>query len=317
MIRPLIVGMPSSGKSTFIAALRYCLVSGEVDTALEIAKVSANETHLNKLEEKWIACEEVERTRGVTNTWVTLHVRDKATGQEAEVVLPDLSGEAYREPAAAGRCRRSLYEAVSDANGIALFTSAERSQDDLMITDVADLYEELGEGDAKTVQTGGDWNAAEAAAGDENVAEKQDEADIAAEAIAREGQSKAEAPTPFDPEAMPEETNVVEFLQFMNRKPLVARKRRIAVIVSAWDVAEATGLSPGEWLDVNRPMLAQFLVGNSDLWEVRVFGVSAQGGVLPRDRAMLRGKRPAEKAEIVGADALPHDISAPIRWIMT
>lgn len=296
MIRPLLVGMPSSGKSTFIAALRYCLVSGEVETALEFAKVSSSETHLNKLEQKWIACEELDHTPGVTNTWVTLHVRDKVTGREAELLLPDLSGEAFRQPAATGRCRRSLYEAASAADGIAVFTSAERSQDDLMITDVLELYAELGE---IANDTANEANAAKGAV------------DQAARA-----EPEPSSPTKFDPESMPEETNVVEFLQVMNRRPLVPRQRRMAVIVSAWDVAEASELAPAAWLEVNRPMLAQFLSGNAHLWEVQVFGVSAQGGVLPRDRAALRGMKPGEKAKVVGPSALPHDLSAPIRWIM-
>ena len=293
MIRPLLVGMPSSGKSTFIAALRYCLVSGEVESALEFAKVSSNEAHLNKLEKQWIACDEVDRTQGVTNTWVTLHVRDKETDREAELLLPDLSGEAFRQAAATSRCRRSLYEAASAANGIALFTSADRSQDDLMITDVLDLYAELEKipADATSDNDGANQASSE--------------------------KPERSLPTKFDPEAMPEETNLVEFLQMMNRRPLVPRKRRIAVIISAWDVADASGLAPAAWLEVNRPMLAQFLSGNGHLWELRVFGVSAQGGVLPRDRAVLRGMKPAEKARVVGPDALPHDLSAPIRWIMT
>ncbi len=50
MKRQLIVGMPESGKSTFIAALRHLLLSGAVSTELELTGLSDEERHLNSLE---------------------------------------------------------------------------------------------------------------------------------------------------------------------------------------------------------------------------------------------------------------------------
>ncbi len=275
--RQLIAGMPDSGKTTYIAALRYLLASNETATVLQLTRLSADEKHLNKLEEKWLACEKVPHTASRSDTWVTFHIRDKASGAEAELSLPDLSGEAFREPVSTGRCRKSLCDAFAAVDGILLFTNADRGNDDLMILEVSDLIGSLDDENTRRQET---------------------------------------TSLPFNPDEMPEEVKLVELLQLMNRRPLSARHRRLALIISAWDVVEH-GLSPQEWLVRNRPMMAQFLQNNEALWTVTVFGVSAQGGVLPRDRDALQSvPRPSLRIRVEGPDVASHDLTAPIRWLM-
>jgi hypothetical protein len=86
-------------------------------------------------------------------------------------------------------------------------------------------------------------------------------------------------------------------------------------MVSAWDVLP-TDTTPSDWLAENRPMLDQFLANNSELWDVRVYGVSAQGGRLPSERQRLaRIKIPSERIRVVGHGAQQHDLTSPIRWL--
>ena len=75
----LVVGMPNSGKSTFIAALRHLLVADEVPIDLCLAELSESESHLNRLENSWLDCEVIERTKPATEGWVELKVQDKKT----------------------------------------------------------------------------------------------------------------------------------------------------------------------------------------------------------------------------------------------
>lgn len=285
----LIAGMPSSGKSTFIAALRYLVTSRETATVLEQTRLSDNEAHFNLLEERWIAGERVGRTQKPTEAWVTLHVRDRESSLEADISLPDLRGERFEQPAAAGLCERSLFEALLETDGLLLFTNADASDDDLMITDMCDVADAL-EGEAPAA-----------------------EAPQPPHAVAPAG------PPRFDPYAMPEQSKIVELLQMMNRRPIAPRLRQLAIIISGWDAVEVTGQStPETWLRQNRPMLEQFIRYNPELWSPRVYGVSAQGGTLPGDKARLVAfRKPSERIQIVGHDAAAHDLTAPIRWLMT
>lgn len=275
MIQQLIVGMPASGKSTFIAALRHLLLANEVHTELELAGLADVEAHVNRLEEEWLACQQVERTKPATEGWVQFRVRDRSTLIEATLSIPDLRGEAYEQPAASGQCLKDLYQALADADGILLFTNADREDDALMIDEFADI---LGTGEASLLT------------------------DV----------------EPFRPEEMPEEVKIVEFLQVANRRPLRPRTRKIAVAVSAWDIlAGREGLMPEKWLAKYRPMLAQFLDTNAELWEYRVYGISAQGGRLPQDKdALERIRRPSERIQVAGHGAGAHDLTAPLRWLM-
>jgi len=272
MKQQLIIGMPGSGKSTYIAALRHVLLADDVQTELGFVGLADEERHLNDLEADWLRCKEVQRTKPATEGWVQFRVRDRRTGAEATISVPDLRGELFEQPACFDQCQKDLYDGVAAADGIVLFTNADREDDALMISDLGDL---LGD----------------------------------------DGLEEAEPINPFRPQDMPEEVKIVEFLQMANRRPLPCRRRRVAVLVSAWDVVK-NGISPETWLASNRPMLAQFLKYNPELWDVRIYGVSAQGGRLPRDRARLaKIKNPSERINLVGHGAAPHDLTAPLQWL--
>lgn len=272
MKRQLIIGMPASGKSTYIGALRHLLVSNEVETELELTGLSDDERHLNGLETDWLDCKEVQRTKPSSEGWVELRVRNRKTGASAVLSVPDLRGETFEQLLCLGRCQRLLYDALGQADGLLLFTNADRPDDASLITDLNDLF------------------------GDDD--------DLA-----------SLAPTKFNPDDMPEEAKVVEFLQVANRRPLRARSRRIALVISAWDVV-SDGCTPRAWFAEHRPMIDQFLKNNSDLWQLRLYGVSAQGGKLPDDRKKLaKMKKPSERIILVGDDAAAHDLTAPLSWL--
>lgn len=278
----LVIGMPASGKSTYIGALRHLLVADEVPAELALAALAEDEAHLNRLEEEWLSCRVVQRTKPATEGWVKLKVRDRSTGAEATLTIPDMRGEAFEQPAVIGQCQKDLHDALMLADGILLFTNADHEDDTLMIDSFGDMFP--------------DQDDREEECGEEEVNE----------------------PKPFKPENMPEEVKIVEFLQVANCRPQLPRLRKIAVIASAWDVIDpASNITPETWLKISRPMLEQFLAANSDLWDPRIYGISAQGGKLPDKKEQLeRVKRPSERVRVVGHEASPHDLTAPLRWLM-
>ncbi|WP_343724063.1 hypothetical protein [Herbaspirillum huttiense] len=283
MRRQLIAGMPNSGKSTFIAALRHLLLAKQVDSKLEITELSDEEGHLSRLEEKWLACETIDRTKPATEGWVQLKIMDTETKIASELSIPDLRGEAFEQPACMGKCHPDLLRALQESDGLLLFSNADRNDDNLLIEDLQDMFPPEG-----------------------------DEGDDDGALI--------EPTLPFRAENMPEEVKIIEFLQVANRRPRPAKKRRIAVLISAWDVvSEQNSDTPPEiWFAENRPMLSQFLEANSELWDAKIYGVSALGGRLPRDKELLeRIKHPSERIRIVGHGALPHDLSAPLHWLIS
>lgn len=318
MTRQLIVGMPESGKSTYIGALRHVLVAKQVDTELELTMLAGDEQHLNALEEKWLSCEAMERTKTSDEGWVELNVRDKATGATAVMTIPDLRGENFERPAVAGGCPRDLHEALVASDGILLFTNADREDDMLLIDDFGDMPEDEEEaevGDQGVVEAGSDGTSVLAA---EAVAEPDAEFAVDVELDGKEDDEEDGGKGKFRPQDMAEEIKIVEFLQMANRRPLFPKRRKIALVASAWDLISGDAeMTPEKWLAAKRPMLDQFLTHNADLWELRVYGISAQGGKLPQRRVEFEKMlNQSERVRVVGHGAGKHDLTAPLRWLM-
>ena len=132
-----------------------------------------------------------------------------------------------------------------------------------------------------------------------------------------------EPETEWDPDKTPQQVQLVDLLQIVSNPPHGKRPTRIAVIVSAWDLAP-TQSDPTTWLSHRMPLLDQLLRAHACEIPYRVYGVSAQGGRLPKreepdvasDRNELLGyARPSTRIRVVGHEAGQHDLTHPIRWL--
>lgn len=278
----LIVGMPSSGKSTFIAALGEVLISGDVLSTMSIEGLAESESHMVALHESWLSCKELDRTKNTGDeNWLSFHVISGEDGIRSTIQLPDLSGELLRDAVVTGFYPETLHQALDDCDGILLFTNTNTRYDDILIPDFAELLS------------------------DESPAIEAD----------AEGSIKNNDEKPFDPLEMPEQPKLVQLLQTITKINPFSH-RRLAIILSAWDTVEQSR-TPDDWFYENRSMLSQYLEFNPKHWDVRIYGVSAQGGALPDDKSKLQKiLKASERVHIVGHEAAKHDLTAPIKWLM-
>lgn len=125
------------------------------------------------------------------------------------------------------------------------------------------------------------------------------------------------------------QTKVVDLLQFIEELGRGGgRPKRVAVVVSAWDLLERAPPSrtaaaeapkdPLRYLERCWPLLEQYLRAKSAAFECRVFGVSARGGgEAPEDVARLVGyDDPTERLIMVDSSHRSRDISRPVRWLL-
>ena len=278
-----IIGLPSSGKTTYLAALWHLLESDEVSTQLILDRLDGDREHLNTIAECWRKCETVPRTSGAGDTDVSIWVHEPLTGRRAKLGFPDLAGELFNQQVASRKCRKAYVEGFDGDGGVMLFLSADRRQDGIPLTDMQDLL------DGPEVT-------------DEN--------------------PQPENPSDWTHDNIPEQVKLVELLQFLHRPPFQRKQRRLAVIISAWDVItkQSISLLPKDWLSRELPLFHQFIVNNSDSFEFRVYGISAQGGSIEENSKEideLLEKIPSQRIICVGDDVKPHDITAPIHWLMS
>jgi len=123
---------------------------------------------------------------------------------------------------------------------------------------------------------------------------------------------------PFSADTIPTQTLLVDMLQLiLQRAPPTETVRRIAVVVSAWDVLSASPISPDEWLKQQLPLLDQFFRSRQEELATRIYGISAFGGDPKSDQErLLKIADPAHRVVVRGVDASPHDVSAPLRWLI-
>lgn len=306
----VILGMPASGKSTYIAALSYILFSDEVDTVLQ-SQLTPDEGYISSLQQRWLLYEELKHTPTGGQTWITFNLSARDGTLAMDIELPDFSGESLKNAVVTGIYPEELATSLSESKGVFLFTSAGGKDDDVLLSeyfsflaDEVDINDEEGETQPQASEVAVDQSLTGQIL--QNSTDEQK-----AKAPAKSGNEKT-----FDPLEMPEQVKTLLLLQTIDG--FAQRHRKLVIMISAWDVVstENKEFAPADWLEQNRPMLWQYLNFHPDLWDVRIYGVSAQGGRLPDDKVRLsKLVKPSERVQLVGHGAAIHDLTEPLHWL--
>ena len=128
----------------------------------------------------------------------------------------------------------------------------------------------------------------------------------------------------WTPNLAPTQVKLVDLLQMLMVGELDVGRRRLALLVSAWDKVVEEELSPEALLEAKLPLLNQYLRSARDPWEWRIWGVSAQGGVyedpdknehLQETDALRELERPSDRIQVVDGAEITTDITKPFAWL--
>ena len=279
--RQFLIGPPNSGKTTFLAALWHLIQAAEVPTELRLFKLHGVRTHLNKIRSDWIGCRTVDRTVIGAEQYVAMQLEEPTTGEVTELVVPDMSGESFRLQWKDRRWSVEYNQLLREAVGGLLFVHPAGITEPARI-DVADGL-------------------------------------IAEIAGVSEATNNSSPTIPWDADLAPTQVQLVDLLQFVAAHKARTRRLtlRLGIMISAWDLVEGEGRRPAEWFSRRLPMLAQYLTANGERFDSRVFGVTAQGGELPRDRDRLQTfTEHSKRIRIVEGTEESHDLTSPLHWVM-
>jgi len=284
----MVFGFHRSGKSTFAAALWHLVDSRELPTALLKGKHSGDFRYLEEIAQSWSEGWEVERTKSDQVEDISINLMHPQSADELTLEFTDLPGERFETAFASRLCTPEFVQLVNDSAGMLLFVSADRLLDGVTILDA--FGSDGSDGEPPSAEGG---NALDSV--------------------------QPEDP-PWIPEKTPIQVQIVDLLQAIQMPPFAERPRRVAVIVSAWDLTDEA--SADDWLSKKMPLLDQYLRSGQGALGVRVYGVSAQGGKLSkkgsdpgpdRDR-LLKIQPPSRRIKIVGRDVAEHDLTCPLLW---
>lgn len=120
----VIIGLPASGKTTYLAALWHSVTSQELETKLKFGKLTlGNQNHLNTIASRWREARIQDRTAIAGDKIVSMNLVDEG-GQTIDITFPDLPGELYQDILSNRDCRSDLIEHFR-SSGVLLFIHAD------------------------------------------------------------------------------------------------------------------------------------------------------------------------------------------------
>lgn len=235
----LLIGLPNTGKTSFLAALWYMVGQSSVKCGLSLEKLDGESTYLNQIRDAWSNYKPVPRNKADSEKVVSMLLKSRETGHVGRLSFPDLSGEAFRSQWTERELPISYDRSLRDATGGVLFVHPDNIIKPFRIDTVNAVLEKIGTDDGKET-----------------------------------AKAKGKA---WDRERSPTQVQLVDVLQFMTGRGYFQGPFRLAIVVSAWDRVVKSNRKPSDWIATQFPLLKQFLDSNDDLFEVAFFGISAQG----------------------------------------
>ncbi len=278
----VLMGLPATGKTSFLAALWYLVQHSQVASSLRLEKLEGDSKYLNQISKAWAAYEPVPHTRIDSETVVSMLLKDVRTNQTLKLSFPDLSGESFTLQWTTRQFTQGYDGFLRSASGGILFVSPLHYLKPIRIDQANPLIEEILGGQQKQEPL-------------------QD----------RSAPLKA-----WNPERTPTQVQLVDLLQFISGRDYFVQPFRLALVISAWDKPSQLNMSPVEWLAEEFPLFHQFLNSNQKAFDTAIYGLSAQGGDYSQ-RDTLMDKTPSDRIEVVGIGiSNPHDLTEPLQWLM-
>jgi len=139
----VIIGLPESGKTTFLAALWHLIVERDIETVLRFhTLISGDASHLNEIAARWRDAKVQDRTAVGGNRLVSMNLKDAAEIR-VRVTFPDIPGEAYRRMWEERDCEPEVAEILT-AGGVLLFIHADTIRAPKWVVDEVALSKALG-----------------------------------------------------------------------------------------------------------------------------------------------------------------------------
>lgn len=279
------IGLPSTGKTTFLAALWNEICSGQKSRTFRVGRLEGDITYLNQITQAWQRCDKLPRTNQATVRNITINLIRNSDEYHCRISIPDIMGEVFENQFFDRKWTEEYDEIVNRLGGILLFLHPRRTYEPKLIDDIRLREKQLG--------------------------------------VAREQTTKEKAEiVPWDITMCSTQVQIVDLLQFIvGRKENISKPVKLSVIVSAWDLVltretEQSVLHPKGWIAKHLPLLDQYLETNPHTLESSYWGISAQGGELDQKSKLLEFDEASERVLVVDSNQRSTDICLPVNELL-
>lgn len=277
----IFIGLPSSGKSSFIGALWHVVETGEIESQYTVSVQPKDREYLNQLRSNFLGCKSPERTKTGFVKRIELELKDSYTNKISNLIFPDLSGETYESLFEYRQLTKEYLDELSGCNSIMLFVNPDYLQRPFLINDAYSLLDFEG---------------------------------IDEEANSGNQEKK------WSPKISQTQLVLVDLLQIIGNELPLTCKIGIIISAWDVILEHDKKQTPDAWLIDYLPLLYQFLSANPNKLSFKVFGVSSQGGKYSSDidgNYKLHAKiKQSERIIVQEGNSVSNDISLPIKWIL-
>ena len=289
----VVCGLPGSGKTTFLAALWHIVQSREIDTCLKWKSLAYGDyRYVNGIRKRWQQGFRQQRTVGEAHT-VGIDLID-TDGNEVQVLFPDHSGEIYDGMWEKRTCSEIVADHLRNRQGILFFLRSKGVKRPQTLIEVITTEEEM-------------------------------QMALAGNMVSTSLRPEEQSARDWTPEDAPDQVKVVDILQILSSRMRISRNEKIAIFVSAWDIVDQN-LTPTAFVKNEFPLLHQYLLNAEHGFDVRIYGLSAQGGEYvaedhagepPQElRELLNLKNASARTKLVYEGSPTTDLTEPISWLM-
>lgn len=137
------VGLPSSGKTTYLAALWHLICDREIPTRLSFHRLHTGDTaYLNAIAKRWRSAKVQERTFISGSRLVSIDLKDQSNAP-LRTTFPDIAGETFSQMWEKRECDLKEAEYLRDG-GVLLFIHADNIRAPKWVVDITAMSQELG-----------------------------------------------------------------------------------------------------------------------------------------------------------------------------
>ena len=284
-LRLCLIGLPATGKTTYIAALWGYLTSGLPAGGYRVTEFPDDPSYLSQIAAAWAAGKPMPRNSLGATDRIEFTVETPA-GAAITLVMPDLPGEVFRNAILRPFIDEDTAEAVTGSDLLLVFVNGEKAKSFAALGDYEVLASDETEADVDSPTIGGDGSS---------------------------GTVAAPVLKDFAVEDLDSDTLNTELLHRLVHLTRDSGLPSLAVVVSAWDAHRASGHTPAEWLAREQPMLSQLIDELGRAVPVGVVGVSAQGANYHDDPDITK-KLANERPWGCNEAGKETDIAGPLLW---
>ena len=139
-----IMGLPSAGKTTFLAALAFSLQQKKTDTKLQWDNYDGDHQYITNLTTRWLRADPIDRTNiSLQQQKIRLVLSDE--NNNYIVTFPDLSGEIFQSQYKDREMDLFSSETIKECDGILLFINPKNIKETTFISSMPSEYRNNGD----------------------------------------------------------------------------------------------------------------------------------------------------------------------------